>query len=1220
MARPADQHLTEDELEILASSGGSRDPAHSGDDPSGFSSHLVVCEQCRSRLAASGALSKRLRALELRDAVPAVGVCPSNEELLLLAAGLLPGARAEEMMRHIAGCDHCGPAFRNATEDFAPDMTTEENIVVGRLESAAPLWQQQLANRMSSMARTGPDSRRDSTSVWAWISGRPRFALASALAVTVAAAIIFISFNYLRHPSATALLAQAYTENRTMELRIPGAQYAPVRQQRGSANSTFDRPQALLEANALISRQLKYHPDDPTWLSASARADLLEFRYEPAIDTLRRALNIQPDSPVLLTDLATAYYQRAVATDDREVDYGAAIEYLSRALSKMPDDPVALFNRAIAQEKLRLYGPAIEDWQHYLKIDPHGPWSDEARQRLKSVQGKANAKQSSLNNPLLDPTQIALRHGTSPVQEELDGRIEQYQHKALTVWLPQAFPNSASLERSRDAELSLIELSRVLEVRHSDKWLADLLTSSHQPRFPAAAMALAAAISANDKGDYAGAQAAARKARLGFLAINSFPGAVRSHAEELYSTHLLYDGPACKKIAAKMASQLLNLSYSWLQAQTSLESATCEGITGNFGAAQSDIDRGTRLAMDHGYRALFLRGLGFQSDAAGLLGDTKASFSLASRGLEIFWTDPIDLMKGYNLYTDLDTAADMLHQTYLQVAIWKQATELIDVHPDLVQRAMAHRWLANSAYLAHMPKLAAEEFSKASALFAAAPQTEATVRGKIDADVWLAELEVRQGDLDLASETLKNVQQSLGQAPGFAAQIGFHSAMADLGIQRNDLVHTERSLRAAIYLSESALSSLSSDADRRQWARQTNGAYRDLVLWNLQQNDPVAALEYWEWFKGAEYRKHADADSQGLGPINPERLPALIVPTKVAESLSSLREKTVLVYAVFPSGIEIWVYDDRGIHSKRVQISSEVLKNNAVRFEHLCSTRDSDLKTLHATGAHLYDLLIEPVEPFLVPNRTLIFELDDALSGIPIEALMDHGGHYLIERASITIASSLYQSQQVHPPVPWGTSSPILVVSVPSPAERGFPPLVDSGSEVQAIVDNFRATRQLIGSDATTSAIRDQLARATLFHFVGHAVSSPQMTGLLLAETDPRTRHARLFNGDSFNAESVRNLQLAVLSACETGREAESQISDNGGVTEVLLHFGVPHVVASRWRIDSSPTALLMRSFYQHLALGDSVSGSLHFAQSALLSKPQFAHPYYWAAFGVRGF
>jgi CHAT domain-containing protein/cytochrome c-type biogenesis protein CcmH/NrfG len=1165
-------------------------------------------------------LSERLGALELQDAIPDAGACPSNEELLSLAAGLLHGARAEGIMRHIVGCDHCGPAFRNATEDFKPDMTAEENLAVGRLESAGVLWQQQLARRMSSIVRTRSDSPAESASAWAWIYRRPRFGFAAALGVTLTIAVILTSFNYVRRPSATALLAQAYTENRTMDLRIPGARYAPVRQLRGSADSTFDRPQALLDANALIANELRHHPDDPAWLSASARADLIEFHYDPAISSLQRALDLQPDSPVLLTDLATAYYQRAVANKDREVDFGAAIEYLGRALSKTPDDPVALFNRAIAEEKLFLYGPAIEDWQHYLKIDPRGPWSDEARHRLNKVQQKAKAKQNSLTTPLLDPGQISPRRNTPPLKEELDARIEEYQHVALTAWLPAAFPDSITIERSQDAGLALIELSKVLEERHGDQWLRDFLASSHHRQFPAAATALAAAISANDRGDYASGQATALKARLRFQAMNSVPGVIRSDAEGLYSTHLLYDGPDCKKIAGKLVSRLSSLSYTWLQAQTILESATCEGITGNFGAAQGDIDRGTRLAMDHGYRALFLRGLGFQSDTAGLLGDTKAGFSLASQGLDIFWLDPIDLMKGYNLYTDLDTAADTLHQTHLQVVIWKQATDLIDLHPDLVQRAMAHRWLANSAYLAHMPKMAAEEFSKASALFAAAPQTEATVRGKIDADVWLAELEVRQGDLDLASGTLKKIQQSLGEAPGFAAQISFHSAMAELGIQRNDRASTETSLRAAIYLSESALRSLSSDADRRQWARQTNGAYRDLVLWNLRQNNPVAALEYWEWFKGAEYREHPGADSHRLSAMDPERLPALIAPGKVADSLPSLREKTILVYAVFPSGIEIWVYDDRGIHSKWIQTSPEVLESYAVRFEHLCSTHDSDLKALHSAGAYLYNLLIEPVEPFLLPDRTLVFELDEALSRIPVEALTDHRGHYLIERASITIASNLYQSQQVHALVPWRANSSTLVVSVPSPAEKGFPPLVDSESEVQAIVDNFRSTRRLIGSDATTSRIRDQLAQATLFHFVGHAISSAQMTGLLLSETDPRTGHARLLNGESFDARSVRNLQLAVLSACETDRQAESRISENGGVTEVLLHYGVPHVVASRWRIDSSSTAVLMRSFYQHLATGDSVSGSLHFAQSTLLSEPQFAHPYYWAAFGVRGF
>ena len=96
---------------------------------------------------------------------------------------------------------------------------------------------------------------------------------------------------------------------------------------------------------------------------------MLEGKYDAAVEALRRALELEPHSPALLTDLATAYFQRA-QQEDRKDDLGAAYEYLSQALKLHPDDPVALFNRAIVAEHQFLYHQALDDWDHYLRVDP----------------------------------------------------------------------------------------------------------------------------------------------------------------------------------------------------------------------------------------------------------------------------------------------------------------------------------------------------------------------------------------------------------------------------------------------------------------------------------------------------------------------------------------------------------------------------------------------------------------------------------------------------------------------------------------------------------------------------------------------------------------------------------------------------------------------------------------------------------------------------------
>src|SRR5207244_7919388 len=120
-------------------------------------------------------------------------------------------------------------------------------------------------------------------------------------------------------------------------------------------------PPTLLEAEALIARKLAGRPADARWMQARGRADILDGNSDAAIGNLQRAVQIDPNSPSLLTDLATAYFQRA-ERQDRAADYGEALDLLGKTLSKTPDDPVALFNRAIVSERIFLLAQAVEDW------------------------------------------------------------------------------------------------------------------------------------------------------------------------------------------------------------------------------------------------------------------------------------------------------------------------------------------------------------------------------------------------------------------------------------------------------------------------------------------------------------------------------------------------------------------------------------------------------------------------------------------------------------------------------------------------------------------------------------------------------------------------------------------------------------------------------------------------------------------------------------------
>jgi CHAT domain-containing protein len=138
-----------------------------------------------------------------------------------------------------------------------------------------------------------------------------------------------------------------------------------------------------------------------------------------------------------------------------------------------------------------------------------------------------------------------------------------------------------------------------------------------------------------------------------------------------------------------------------------------------------------------------------------------------------------------------------------------------------------------------------------------------------------------------------------------------------------------------------------------------------------------------------------------------------------------------------------------------------------------------------------------------------------------------------------------------------------------------------------------------------------QLPAASVFHFAGHAVSSPQQTGLLLSDA--------VLTAPLLEKISMSGMQLAVFSACDTQDSSTGSVSGTDSLVRVFLRAGVGQVVATRWNVDSGAARQFVELFYRALLTGSTVSESIHQAQSGLRSRPGMAHPYYWSAFTAFG-
>lgn len=313
--------------------------------------HLAECEYCAevARLLAESA-----PAVSTRETT--APVChTADDDLAALLLEPAP-AGAEQLLAHAAQCPRCAARLRELTGVLS-DEPVEPPVL---LRSSTAAWRREMARKMSGTeGRTGQS--------W-W---KPA-AIAACLMIAALA-----GYRMLAGPGPEELLAQAYTQRRPFDYRLPDKGHARV-SQRMSAGGTFDKPAALIQAQAKLAQMA----DAPV---ARGRAELLNGDLEAAIATLERARETAKLEAVAL-DLACAYAARGDGA--RPEDYAKALDLLERLLRVQPENRAALFNRALVLERLQRFDDAVESWDRYLQADSAGPWAAEARERRETAAQK----------------------------------------------------------------------------------------------------------------------------------------------------------------------------------------------------------------------------------------------------------------------------------------------------------------------------------------------------------------------------------------------------------------------------------------------------------------------------------------------------------------------------------------------------------------------------------------------------------------------------------------------------------------------------------------------------------------------------------------------------------------------------------------------------------------------------------------------------------------
>jgi tetratricopeptide (TPR) repeat protein len=337
--------------------------------------HLDDCPSCRSRVLEF----QRTQFALLPD--PKVNTvsssnCPCEEDLRNLAAGLCSDPLTTELTAHAAACGRCGPLLREYQEDFSDDVTPEEQSALAQLRSASPEWQRKTAREMLKRAIPSPPSPRPIFS-WKWI-----MTPAAAVAACAFLALGIGGVWYARRDTPEKiekLLAQANTEQRTMEMRWPGADWSQYSVQRGTiveAKST-----SLMRAEIAVERQTEKTLQEIGWIRVAAETQVIAGHPQNAIPALEQAVRSHPGSAPLLLDLAIAYFGQGEQIHSQE-SYEKSRDLLGSVLQREPTNTVALFNRALVYERLNAKDKAADDWKTFLKTEKDVHWLAEAQKKL----------------------------------------------------------------------------------------------------------------------------------------------------------------------------------------------------------------------------------------------------------------------------------------------------------------------------------------------------------------------------------------------------------------------------------------------------------------------------------------------------------------------------------------------------------------------------------------------------------------------------------------------------------------------------------------------------------------------------------------------------------------------------------------------------------------------------------------------------------------------
>jgi len=1047
-------------------------------------------------------------------------------------------------------------------------------------------------------------------------------------------------------------LRRAYKEQRPLEARVTGLPFLPFTITRGNQQELADYRE-LDEADVLFRQAVRADQSSQS-LHALGRLYLVKKEFDKAIDQFKLALELDQNNARLRSDLGAALLEKAKASsssaDERErvLALGASLDELNKALEL--DDKLleAHFNRALVRQLMGLTEQAEQGWRDYLYRDPDSSWAKEVRQHLDQLEKKKKERAQFGDRIWRDF--IAAHKSQDETQGWQAFKVARLRTGNLVTerLIGEWFKFVEAGQTAEAAEqLRILAWAGKLEQRYAgDRFTADLsahyqkMTDSQRALTSQAQSLLRKARNAYDKNDFSGATQHFLQAQNLFETADNQCEAKYAQSWVGYSLILQAKYERSIELLSDLSGFCKHKSYKNLLAN--VLQANADALTGQneLSAALDVSSLSLQIAEQIDDQLCILRNQSLIASVNLVLGNYEESLTAALKAVAFATQIPADPKQVWSVYSALPNSLLALGHTMAA----------LDAQMEAHHVAVAADWpLYKSLSFSRLGNINSQLGRHAEAIKYSEKSLGESGRlgDQSSKNIRVADSLLFQGNMLRRAGNFRAALVSYRQAIGMYARTpkSYYAYKAHEGsflvyLVLQDETEAAKELAEVRNLLEKFRSQISEESNRNTFfdlGQQFYDAAIDFEATRRKNSRSAFQLSEESRARSLLDARQGAVQVVGNGSKTDLRLKSLFRPL----SLESIQKRIpagvqIVQYAVLPGKVIVWIVDRHKflqVEQKFMEGDLEREANDVVRMLTTSSTSEENTKALLQS---LHSILIKPIETHLDPDRPICFVPDKVLHQLPFAALISADkGQYLIESYAFILspsATAFILCSETAASKGNRKAEQLLCLGDPRFVNRekevltGLDAAADEAKSVAALYPN---ATMLLSKAAKESAFRKLAPVAQVIHIASHAIAnhrSPLSSKLLLSPDSESDAVSEVADGSLHAYElyklNLANAKLVLLSACQTGAGRSFRGEGVINLTRPFLTAGVPVVVASLWKIESTAAKNLMVAFHEHRVKdGLRVVDAFRQAQLDILRKDRRVAPNVadWSAFSIYG-